>query len=87
MMSQIAVKLPGGLVTEIDRLVEAGTYNSRSQAIRSGLEVMVAAQRRDEIDRRYRDAATRLPETKEELDEATDLAVSAINDEPWERWW
>ncbi|MGI8623761.1 MAG: hypothetical protein ACR2NB_09820 [Solirubrobacteraceae bacterium] len=74
-------------MTEIDRLVEAGTYNSRSQAIRSGLEVMVAAQRRDEIDRRYRDAATRLPETKEELDEATDLAVSAINDEPWERWW
>lgn len=87
MTKQIAVKLPDGLVNEIDRLVAGGTFNSRSQAIRSGLEAMIAGHRREEIDRRYRDAATRLPETKDEIDEATDLAINAINEEPWERWW
>ncbi len=87
MTKQIAVKVPDGLMNEIDRLVEGGTFNSRSQAIRSGLEAMVAGQRRKEIDRRYRDAANRLPERKGEIDDATDLAISSINEEPWERWW
>jgi Arc/MetJ-type ribon-helix-helix transcriptional regulator len=87
MTKQIAVKVPDGLMNEIDRLVEGGTFNSRSQAVRSGLEAMVAGQRRKEIDRRYRDAANRLPERKDEIDEATDLAINSINEEPWERWW
>ena len=55
MTRQIAVKLPGALV--------------------------------DEIDRQYREALARLPETSGEIDEARALAVNAINDEPWERWW
>lgn len=87
MTKQIAVKLPDRLVDEIDRLVEGGAFNSRSQAIRSGLEDMVAGQRREEIARRYRDAATRLPESKNEIDEAMELAINAIDEEPWERWW
>lgn len=87
MTKQIAVKLPDGLVNEIDRLVEAGTFASRSAAVRSGLEAMVAGQRREEIDRRYRAAADVHGETQDELEEATALAVSSINDEPWERWW
>jgi len=29
----------------------------------------------------------RLPETDDEIAEATGLAVSAIDEEPWERWW
>ncbi len=87
MTKQIAVKLPDALVDEIDRLVEAGGFDSRSQAIRRGIEAMVAGQRRQEIDRQHREALTRLPETSGEIDEARALAVSAINDEPWERWW
>lgn len=87
MTRQIAVKLPDGLVDEIDRLVEQGSFNSRSQAIRSGLEAMVAGRRREEIDRRYRDAAARRPERKEDIAEAAELGINAINEEPWERWW
>ena len=86
MTKQIAVKLPYGLVSEIDRLVEAGTFTSRSQAIRSGLETMVAMQHREVIDRRYRDAAARYPETQDEIAEVTDLAIKAIHEEPWEPW-
>jgi Arc/MetJ-type ribon-helix-helix transcriptional regulator len=84
---QIAVKLPGQLVDEIDRLVAGGAFDSRSQAVRSALEAIVAAKRREEIDRQYRDAMARLPETNEEIAEATRLGFDAIVEEPWERWW
>lgn len=87
MTMQIAVKLPDELVGELDRLVGAGIYHNRSQAVRAGLEAMVTAQRRRELERHYRDGAARLPETREQLAEATRLAVDAIHDEPWERWW
>lgn len=87
MTKQLAVKLPDALVEEIDRLIEGGTFDNRSHAIRSGLEAMVVTGRRKEIDRRYRDAASRLPETKDEMEDATHLAINAINEEPWERWW
>jgi len=87
MTTQIAVKLPDRLVGELDRLVEAGAFDSRSQAVRSGLEAMVASRRREDVDRQYRDADARLPETDAELSDAQRLAVGAIHDEPWERWW
>ncbi len=87
MTIQIAVKLPDDLVHEIDRLVAGGAFDNRSQAVRSGLEAMVAARRRQETDRRYRDAMVRFPETGDELVEASRLAVNAIDEEPWERWW
>jgi Arc/MetJ-type ribon-helix-helix transcriptional regulator len=87
MTKQIAVKLPDDLVDELDRLVQRGTFDSRSQAIRTGIEAMVARQHRQEIDQRLRDGAARLPETTEDIDEATALAISSIREEPWERWW
>ncbi len=88
MTVQIAVKLPDRLLGELDRLVESGAFSSRSQAVRSGLEAMVATRRREEIDRRqYREPGAAAPETREELADATRLAVDAIDDEPWERWW
>jgi len=87
MTTQIAVKLSAELVDELDRLVEEGAFDSRSQAVRRGLEALVTAHRGGELDRRYREAFSRLPETDEEMAEATRLAVDAIQDEPWERWW
>lgn len=81
---QVAIRLPDDLVAEIDRLVHDGTFESRSQAIRSGLEAIVAGRRRQELERRYAEAP---PETDEELAEATRLGIESIHDEPWERWW
>ena len=48
---------------------------------------MVRWYRRQDLDQRSRDAITRFPETDEEIGEATRLAVNAIRDEQWERWW
>ncbi|MEZ5121159.1 MAG: hypothetical protein R2736_06235 [Solirubrobacterales bacterium] len=87
MTIQIAVKLPDELVHAIDGLVERGAFPNRSQAVRMGLEAMVAASERQEAEQLYRDAVARVPETEAELDEATRLAIEAIHDEPWERWW
>ncbi len=87
MTKQIAVKLPDDLVGALDRLVDEGSFASRSQAVRTGLETVIAGRRRDELDRRYLDAAIRLPETPDEMADATRLALDAIHDEPWERWW
>jgi Arc/MetJ-type ribon-helix-helix transcriptional regulator len=50
MTIQIAVKLPDDLVGQIDRLVERGAFDSRSQAVRTGLEAIVADRRRQELD-------------------------------------
>lgn len=87
MTKQIAVKLPDDLVDELDRLVQVGTFDSRSQAIRTGIEAMVAQKHRQEIDQRFRDGVARHPETVEDIDEATALAINSIQEEPWERWW
>ena len=87
MTKQIAVKLPDQLVGELDRLVEQGAFDSRSQAVRTGLEVMVGSYRSQELVERYQDALARFPETDEEIAEATRLAIDAIRAEQWERWW
>lgn len=87
MTIQIAVKLPDDLVRDLDRLVADGAFRSRSQAVRSGLEAMVEARRREEIGELYADALARSPETGDELSEAARSATEAIREEPWERWW
>ncbi len=86
-MTQVAVKLPDGLVREVDELVASGVFPSRSSVIRRGLEVLVDAQRRDAVAQSYERGYRASPESEQELAEATRLAVAAVHDEPWERWW
>ncbi len=87
MTKQIAVKLPDGLLGELDRLVDRGAFDSRSHAIRSGLEAIVANGRRQDLDRQYQEGFARHPETSQELAEARRLSVRSIEEEPWDRWW
>lgn len=87
MTVQIAVKLPDALAGRLDLLVRDGSFASRSQALRAGLEAMLASRENEALKRHYRDAFARCPETPEEIADATRLAVDSIHDEPWERWW
>ncbi|MGH2879487.1 MAG: ribbon-helix-helix domain-containing protein [Solirubrobacteraceae bacterium] len=87
MTVQVAVKLPEGLAGELDKLVQSGDFESRSQALRAGLETIIVEREREQLRVRYRDAMTRHPETPQEMAEATLLAREAIDEEPWERWW
>lgn len=87
MTTQVAIKLPDELVEAIDALVHQGAFKNRSEAIRSGAEAVVIQLQRQDVARRYRDAFAKHPETSDELAEASRLALEAIYDEPWERWW
>ena len=87
MTIQIAVKLPDQVVAAIDELVAGGRFDSRSAAVRAGLDVIIHQARADQIDRAFAEGFRRYPERPEELREAQRLAIEAIEDEPWEKWW
>jgi len=86
-MTQIAVKLPDGLVRELDELVAQGLFASRSSAVRRAVEMIVSGQHRAALEEVYANAYRRVPESESELAEARRLATLAINDEPWDKWW
>lgn len=87
MTTQIAVKLPDDLVAAIDRLVDEGTFRSRSAAVRRALNSLVAASERAAVDQAFAHGFRAVPETADEMADATRLALDAIDDEPWEKWW
>lgn len=87
MTVQIAVKLPDELVAGLDRLVSEGAFDSRSSAVRNCVAALLVGHRRDVVDREYAEGYARVPETAEELREATRMAVESINEEPWDKWW
>jgi Arc/MetJ-type ribon-helix-helix transcriptional regulator len=86
-MTQIAVKLPVGLLRELDELVAQGHFSSRSSAVRRAVEIIVSGQRRDALEEAYANGYREVPESESELAEAKRLATQAIDDEPWEKWW
>lgn len=87
MTRQIAVKVPDDVLDAVDDLVAAGRFSSRSGAIRAGLDLLVRQANRELLDRAFADGFRRRPEGSDELAEARRLAIEAIEDEPWERWW
>lgn len=84
---QIAVKLPDLLAGKLDEAVERGDFQSRSEALRNGLEAILAERERARVGALYRAALASRPESSQEMADATRLAKDAIEDEPWERWW
>jgi Arc/MetJ-type ribon-helix-helix transcriptional regulator len=87
MTVQVAVKLPEELADELDRLVQSGAFDSRSQVLRAGLEAIITRREQERLRERYREAMAKHPETPNEMAEAGRLAIDAIEEEPWERWW
>ncbi len=87
MTTQIAVKLPDPLLADIDRMVAKGEFESRSDAVRHAVASLVRGDERRRIDEAFAEAFRRVPDTQQEIDEATRLALESIHDEPWERWW
>lgn len=87
MPKQIAVKIPDEMLDAVDDLVAAGRFSSRSGAVRAGLSMVVNQAERDVVDRAFAEGFRRHPDTPDELADARRLALDAIEDEPWERWW
>lgn len=80
---QIAVRLPGELLSDLDALVARGVYESRAAAVRAGVEAITALQRRREIDRAIVTGYQRNPPSAVDDDAAVASLRDAIVDEPW----
>jgi Arc/MetJ-type ribon-helix-helix transcriptional regulator len=87
MSTQIAVKLPDAVLADLDRLVERGAFESRSDAVRHAVDALMRGEARRRIDDAFAEGFRRMPDREDELADATRLALDAIHDEPWERWW
>jgi len=80
---QVAVRLPGELLDQLDDLVARGVYPSRAAAVRAGIEAITEWERRRETDRAVVEGYRRIPATATEKDAAVASLREAIAEEPW----
>ena len=82
-MAQFVTRIDDRLASLVDRLVKEGAVESRSDAVRRGLQVLVEQHRRGrvgrEIVRGYRD----FPQGDDEVGWADEATTRMIGDEPW----
>lgn len=80
---QIAVRLPGELLAQIDDLVRRGVYESRAAVVRAGIETAVELDRHRQTDRAVVEGYRRTPPTRAERAAAFASLRDAIAEEPW----
>lgn len=80
---QIAVRLPEELLETLDQLVARGSYASRADAVRAGIEVIAELERHREVDRAIVDGYRRHPPTAGERAATIASLREAIVEEPW----
>ena len=82
-MAQLVTRVDDDLASLVDELVAEGVVESRSDAVRRGLRVLIDRNQR----RRTAEAIIRgyeqQPQTDHELGWSDDATVRMINDEPW----
>jgi Arc/MetJ-type ribon-helix-helix transcriptional regulator len=82
-MTQLVTRIDEHLASRIDELIAEGVVESRSDAVRPGLAVLIDQHHRrrtaEAIVRGYRD----LPQSEEEVGWADEATVRMIGEEPW----
>lgn len=82
-MTQLVTRIGEGLVSQVDDLVEWGMVESRSDAVRQGLEMLVDRHRRDRIAAAIVAGYRAHPQTEEEVAWADAATRRMIAEEPW----
>ena len=82
-MAQLVTRLDDGTVAEVDRLVAEGAVESRSDAVRQALALLLDRHRRQRIAASIVAGYEAQPQTEEEVSWAEQAAVKMIADEPW----
>jgi Arc/MetJ-type ribon-helix-helix transcriptional regulator len=79
MTTQVAFRIPDELLAEVDRLVSAGAYRSRTDAVRAALERLLADARERELDAAVVAGYQRVPDAAADpwVDAATRALVTA----------
>ena len=82
-MTQVAVRIPDTLLAEVDRLVAAGRFATRAEAIRAGLVAVLERDRQQRIDDAIVAGYRRNPPTSADEDWAERSGRELIAEEPW----
>jgi Arc/MetJ-type ribon-helix-helix transcriptional regulator len=82
MATQLAIRLSDETLEALDRLVRAGAYPTRTEAVRAAVEILVSDSERREIEAAIIAGYDESPDAPEDawLESATKALVSA---EPW----
>jgi Arc/MetJ-type ribon-helix-helix transcriptional regulator len=83
MAEQFVVRVPAELATSVDGLVSGGSFTSRSDAVRAGLELVVERERRAAIGREIVAGYERVPQAGDDVAWAQALGSAMIAEEPW----
>ena len=83
MTVQLVTRVPDAVAEAIDRLVTAGMFSSRSDAVRAGLEAVVERERRTAIGRAIVDGYQRIPQDGDDLAWSDTATAAMIVEEPW----
>ena len=82
-MVQFVTRVDEALAGQVDELVAAGCAESRSDAVRSGLVVLVDMHRRRRIGEAIVEGYRRHPQTADEIGWADAATAAMIAEEPW----
>ena len=82
-MVRLEVRIDGELARQLDRLVDSGIVESRSDAIRRGLLVLLEEERRRAACTAYVEGYRHLPQSNDDLGWNGDMSRSMIAEEPW----
>ena len=80
--TQIAIRLPQRLVDELDALVPT-RYGTRADAVREALEQLLAAVRREDLERRYAEGYRDRPMSDAELRWIDVASSELLLEESW----
>jgi Arc/MetJ-type ribon-helix-helix transcriptional regulator len=82
-MTQFVTRVDDGLVAAVDELVAAGVVESRSEAVRLGLQRLVERFRRDRVGAAIVEGYRRQPQGGDEVGWADEATRRMIAEEPW----
>ena len=82
-MAQLVTRVEDGLVAAVDELVAAGVVESRSEAVRLGLQRLVERFRRDRVGAAIVEGYRRRPQGDDEVGWADEATRQMIAEEPW----
>jgi Arc/MetJ-type ribon-helix-helix transcriptional regulator len=82
-MTQVAVRIPDELVSELDGLVAQGRFATRAEAIRAGLVAILERERERQLDEAIVEGYRRIPPTPAEHAWADAAGRELIAEEPW----
>jgi len=83
MAEQFVVRVSPELAASVDGLVSSGSFASRSDAVRAGLELVVERERRAAIGRAIVAGYERVPQGGDDVAWAEALGSAMIAEEPW----